>query len=220
MRRIPTAPVRLVRSVRPVAPVALVALVAGSLACGPRALYETVRIPPRIDLASMETIGVVEFSADGESRLGPLATRRFTEEARRDQGPVRMLGLRPMPGDVDPDRARDLGASHDVRTLVVGRLNVSDVKPRLAVASMLRAGSVTATVEATLDVELIDTDSGASLWNATARAVREVGGIRVHGDTFSFDAEDPEESYGALVDALVAQVTGDFHARWHKRRIQ
>ena len=50
------------------------------------AAKQTYRVPPRIDLTQHEMIGVIEINSSSEGELGPLATRRFTDEARRDQG--------------------------------------------------------------------------------------------------------------------------------------
>jgi hypothetical protein len=52
-----------------------------------------VRVPPRIDLAAHEIIGAARFESTNEGKLGPLATRRFTDLARRDQGLVRMMDV-------------------------------------------------------------------------------------------------------------------------------
>lgn len=179
--------------------------------CGPK--YETVTYPPRIDLSQHELIGVIEFDSDEAGELAPLATRRFTESARRDQGPVRVVWLdaeRRRPG---PDRIRELGREHGLRTIVVGRITVSDVKPRVSVSQSIASGSLSALIEATLAVELIETATGASLWNASASAQDTVGNLSlVGGKSVSFDAQDPDDAYGGLIDALVAQVTRDFHA--------
>ena len=182
---------------------------------GCAAKYRTVMIPPRIDLSKHQMIGVVEFESTNEGELGPLATRRFTDSARRDQGLIRIVGLAPEGDQVDPERARQLGREHGLRTIVVGRLTVSDVRPSLSIET-LSSGSLSASVEATLVVELIETSSGASLWSASARATRSVGNISVFAKQVRFDAEDPDQAYGALVDALVAQVTSDFQASWRR----
>ena len=75
-----------------------------------------------------------------------------------------------------------------------------------------------ADVDATLVVQLIETSTGASLWSSSASASKNVGQLSVfEGGDFVFGAEDPEDAYGDLVNALVAQVTNDFRARWERR---
>ena len=54
---------------------------------------QSVQVPPRVNLKEHEIIGVVEFSSSSKGKLGPLATSRFIEMARRDQGLVRIVSL-------------------------------------------------------------------------------------------------------------------------------
>ena len=111
-------------------------IVLSGCAAKQRTQYTTVRIPPRIDLTQHEMIGVVEFESTNEGELGPLATRRFTESARRDQGLIRMVGLKPEA--VDRERARQLGSEHGVRTIIVGKLTVSNVRPSFSISRALK----------------------------------------------------------------------------------
>jgi hypothetical protein len=208
-----------------VACLASAVLLVGVVGC---AKYQTIQVPPRIDLKPHEMIGVVEFEATNEGDLGPLATRRFTESARRDQGMVRMVGvgskdeaLRSVDHDrLAPASFRALGREYGVQTILVGRVEVSDVRPDISVSGTLRSGSLSALVDATLAVELIEASTGASLWSTSARASKSVSNITVFGaKNFAFDAEDPERAYGVLIDALVEQAARDFHATWERRRL-
>jgi len=179
--------------------------------CAPR--YQTVTLAPRVDLTEHQIIAVVEFDSSNEGELGPMATRRFTDLARRDQGLVRMMNV-----DFDSEQRnqavfKELGLRHDARTILVGSLEVSDIRPNLSIANTLRSGTLTANVDATLTVDLIESETGASIWSASARATRTVGHISVFdGKHFTFDAEDPEQAYGELIDTLVARVTSDFRS--------
>ena len=59
---------------------------------------------------------------------------------------------------------------------------------------------------------------GGDLRRVEPRATTEVGHISVFGDReFVFNAEDPEQAYGELIDLLVNQVTRDFHVRRVRR---
>lgn len=198
------------------------ALVVCSLvvAAGCAARYRTVMVPPRIDLAQHEIIGVAQFASTNEGQLGPLATRRFTDLARRDQGLVRMMDVNLVAEERSPAVYRELGRRSGARTLFVGSVEVSDIRPNLSISRVLESGSLTANVDATLKVDLIETESGASIWSTSSRATRTIGHVTVFGGKrFAFDAEDPEQAYGALIDALVAQVVSDFQARWVRQPI-
>ena len=187
---------------------------------GCAARYRTVRVAPRIDLTEHQIIAVVEFDSSSAGELGPLATRRFTDLARRDQGLVRMMDV-----DLDTEQRnhtvfKELGQRYDARTILVGSLEVSDIRPELSISKTLLSGSLTANVDATLTVDLIESVTGASIWSASARTTRTVGHISVfNGKNFTFDAEDPEQAYGDLIDALVTQVTSDFRATWVREPI-
>jgi hypothetical protein len=186
--------------------------------CAPR--YQTVTLAPRVDLTEHQIIAVVEFDSSTQGELGPLATRRFTDLARRDQGLVRMMNV-----DLDTDERnqaafKELGKRHDARTILVGTVNISDIRPNLSISRTLRSGTLTANVDATLTVDLIESATGASIWSASARTSSTVGHISVfEGKNFAFDAEDPEQAYGALIDTLVTRVTSDFRSRRVRRPI-
>jgi hypothetical protein len=182
-----------------------------------------VMVPPQIDLRTRELIGVVQFDSTAKGELAPLATRRFTEAARRDQGLVRIvdLGTRDQAlGSIgrdrlDTDAVIALGQKYRVKTIVTGELAVSKVRPDFSVDSLLRSGSVTAQVDATLEVLMYETDSGAALWNRSGRTTHQVGQVQIFGGRqFAFDARDPEVAYGGLVDDLVAQVSRPFQVSW------
>ena len=186
----------------------------------------TYRIPPRVDLRQHEMIGVIEFDSSAKGEIAPLATRRFMEAARADQGLIRMIefgseqavlttvGKR----SLDTDAYKALGQEHGVRTIMVGELTISDVRPGLRLSAALDGGTLTAQVDATLAVRMIETATGASIWSSSSEVTTRVGHLSVFkGGDFVFDAEDPEAAYGELVDALVARVTRDFRATYERR---
>jgi hypothetical protein len=190
--------------------------------------HETIMVPPRIDLTQLDTIGVIDFTTESKGELGPLTTRRFTELARRDQGLVRMVEfgsesevLRSVgENTLSTETLKALGRKHGVRTIITGELTVSEVKPDITVHSW-SSGSLSGKVNAALAVELIETDTGASIWSTSARSTRSVGHISVfEGGDFIFDAEDPERAYGNLIDSLVAQVTRDFRVSYERRPVE
>jgi hypothetical protein len=187
---------------------------------------QTYMVPPRIDLKQHEMIGVIEFDSSEEGELGSLATRRFKDASREDQGLVRMVDLGPEQDALvsvgkralNSDAFKALGQTHRVQTIVVGELTVSNIRPDLSIATTIESGSLTASVDATLAVQMIEATSGASIWSTSASATRSIGGISVfRGGKFVFNAEDPERAYGDLIDYLVAQVTRDFQVTWERR---
>lgn len=184
---------------------------------------QRVLVPPRIDLKAHEVVGVIDFDCDGGDEFGPFLMDRFVEAVRCDQGMVRILRLG-SPSEVlgtvdraqlDPAACKAIGGRFGVKTIFTGRLTVSDVKPNISVAQALTSFSLSADVDAVLAVEMLEAESGASLWSASARDRQRIGGVRVFGDkSFTFDADDPQNAYSSLVDSLVYGVTPDFRARW------
>ena len=187
---------------------------------------QNVRVPPRIDLAPYEMIGVVGFGSPSNRELGEMVTKRFTELARRDQGMVRVVDLGSKSDALrsvgrstwDIETYKALGRQHGVHSLFVGELTVSQVRPDVRVYASLRGGEMNASVNATLETKLIETATGASLWNSSGHVTHDVGHISLTSSgPLSLDAHDPEAAYGDLADALVEQVTRDFRASWEQR---
>lgn len=209
--------------------VAMGILLGGAAGCAGRQKAQSVPpvlVPPRIDLKLHELIGVVQFASESRGELSPLVTRKFTESARRDQGIVRILEL---PSETETlrsvghagwnsDAFRAIGQEYGVQTILAGTVTVSKVKPNVKVSATLRSGRVSALVDVTLEVQMIETATGATIWNRSASATRSIGHVSVFGGrNVVFDAEDPERAYGDLVDFLVEQVTTDFHATWERQ---
>jgi hypothetical protein len=197
-------------------------LTGAALGCG----GTKVMVPPRIDLQQHEVLAVIEFSSSREGELAPLATARFVEAIRADQGLVRIVdlgteteALRAV-GAAHLDRAayQALGQTHDVNTIFTGELIISDIRPAIRITSDLANMGVAADVDATLNVEMVETASGASIWSRSASVTKRVGQVSLLGSRdVVFDADNPERAYGELIDALVVAVSGDFRARWERR---
>ena len=194
-------------------------LVTGAIACGRK-----VMVPPRIDLTQHEIVGIIQFVSENKGNLAPYTTKRFTEAIRRDQPLIRIIDLgneAAVLAEIGHDRmSKDvyqaIGEKYGVATVFTGELLVSDVRPNISIV-MIFGMSVSAEVDATLDVQMIETASGASLWSTSVNATREIGHVSVwEGGGFVFDAEDPERAYGKLVNALVEDASRDFRVTWRR----
>jgi len=201
-------------------PIGVVALaVAAGLGCG----GTKVMVPPRIDLQEHEVLAIIDFTSTNKGELGPLTTARFMEEARLDQGLVRIIELgseEEALGEIgktrlEPSAYKELGRVYDVATVFTGELVVSDIRPAISITTDLSNLGAAADVDATLTVSMVETATGASIWSRSASVTKRVGEVSLFGGKdFVFDAEDPERSYGELVDALVHLVTGEFKVTW------
>jgi len=190
------------------------------LGCGPK-----VMIPPVIDLKQHEVIGMIQFESSNQGQLGPLTTRKFMEEARRDQGMVRIVELgseedvlKAVGRDrLDQAAFKAIGEKYEINTIITGELLVSDVKPDIKITPGFGFMNFSAKVNATLTAQMIETETGASIWSSSANTTESVGEVSIFGGKhFVFDAEDPEKAYGKLVDALVEETTEDFRVSWER----
>jgi hypothetical protein len=201
---------------------ALVGVILCSTSCGGGTW---IQIPPRIDLARYEILGVIEFNSTAEGSLAPYTTRKFIEEMRADQGMIRVVELGPEEALLESlgltrlDRAafQAIAAEHGLTSIVAGRLDVSGVRPAISIRPNLSGISAAADVDADLAVRMIEAESGASIWSRSAEATSRVGHVSLGGGTFDFDADDPERAYGELVQVLVDAVTAEFKITWERR---
>jgi hypothetical protein len=179
--------------------------------------------PPRISLEPLATVGLVGVRSSAEGGIGDYATQVFLEILTESQPGVRIKELGPAeamlgePGAdrMTPDAAADIGQKYGVAAVFFGTLQVSDVRPRINIATIITSATVSADVEAVLSARLVDTRDGATLWAAGARDRKAVGHVSYfQGGGIFFDARDPEEAYGDLVRSLVSKVTRDL--RWRR----
>lgn len=182
-----------------------------------------VLVPPRVDLASHGTIGVIAFSSDRKPELGELATQRFVEAVQAAQVGVPVLEL----GDeasvlqavrrreLDFEAIRDIGRRYHVDTVLVGRLEVTEVRPSFKLSTALDGLRVKAQVEASLRVRLHAADNGATRWTRAARGAKTLAQASVRADAKpSIMANPSEDPYYPLVTWLVNEVTDDFRPHY------
>lgn len=186
---------------------------------------QMVQVPPRLGLGPYGRIGLVTFET-GTARAGldSYATQRFAEEVLAAQPGIEILEL----GDGDsllalaretdfgPAFAKQVGDAHGVPAVFVGRLEVTNLKPGGVVES-LRNMDVGAEVSAELQVKLLSTQSGGTLWRGSSSGTEKVGGITVVSGRPSVTARDPQDAYGDMVRTLVAQATYDLRPSWRKQ---
>ncbi len=184
-----------------------------------------VMVPPRIDLSDYEIVGIIEFSCSENGKLASLATSRFMEFARLDQGMIRIIDLGTETevlkkighNKLNQEAFIEIGETYEVATIFTGELIISDVRPDITITPGLGYMGFGAEVDATLSAQMIETVTGASIWNNSGSATRSVGHVSIFGGSaFAFDAEDPDKAYGKLVNELVDRVTTDFQITWRR----
>lgn len=178
--------------------------------------------PPRFNLDSMGTIGIVDFRTESKGVLAEYATRLFIEVLVQSQPGARIKEL-----GAEADVLRDIGQNrlgpdalaavrsrYGVDAVFLGTLDVSKVTPRIDLLAIISTLSVSADVDAQMTARLIDTGDGTTIWADSARDRRTVANVSVaRGGGIFFDARDPERAYGGLMRELVGRITRDFQWR-------
>lgn len=187
--------------------------------CGTTALVE---VPPRFDLHAFETIGIVQFESGARGNLAAFATQRFIEAMQQSQPGVRVLelgrGLDLAPPitsrGIDHAAIQSLGKAYAVDAVIVGDLAVENVRPQIDVLNLIKTMSVSADVDAALTTRMLETTRGATVWTRSTRSTRKVAQVGVGAKQVTFEARDPQNAYGELVDALVSDITDDFRVSY------
>jgi hypothetical protein len=190
---------------------------------------EKVRIPPRIELKTYHTIGVIEFSTNAEDTLKPYVTQNFIRNVQSAQPGTRILEL----GDkaqllraighsqLNPETIRSIGRKYNVDAVILGHLQVFEIKPKIHVFADPKALNAKAYLEAALSTRILETDSGATLWTRATTGKTQVARINLkEGGFISLGVSDPKEKYGKLVPEMVYANTTDFRSRYEYRRVK
>ena len=183
-------------------------------------------IPPKLDLTGYGSIGVIEFSSSKHPELCELATQRFLQAMQSAQTGVPVLELgdeRHVLEAVGHDEwnfeaVRAIGEKFHINSLLVGKLDVTEIKPKIRLSTSLNALRVKAQIEASLSVKLHSTDSGATRWTKSAHGAKTVAQVSLlkRGKP-RVNVGDPDGAHASLVSWLVDQVTDDLRPHYAKR---
>lgn len=183
-----------------------------------------VMVPPAIDLKIYEPVGIIVFKCNAEGSLEQFITQRFMEHTTRDQKLVKFIQLGKEAevlkvidkASLDPDAVKAIAEKYNVNSVIAGEVEISDVKPKINIVPGLWYVGAQADVEAKFTARMLESEDGAIIWTGSARAKRTVGHVSfLSGGHFSFDAQDPENAYGELVEELINKSTKDFRATYH-----
>ena len=190
---------------------------------------EKVQVPPRVELNTYRTIGVIEFSTNAEDTLKPYVTQNFIENIQSAQPGTRILELgnqdqllRSMGhSKLDLETIQIIGRKYGVDALILGHLEVSEIKPKINLYTAAKTLNAKAYIEAALRTRILETDSGATFWTRATSARTQVAKIYVTDrGALSFGVSDPREKYGKLVPHLVYDNTSDFRSQYEYRRVK
>ncbi|HYR35035.1 MAG TPA: hypothetical protein VEQ87_12140 [Burkholderiales bacterium] len=178
-----------------------------------------VPVPPRVDLSSYGTLGIVDFASNSERAINSHATRQFQEQVQAAQPGTRFVEL----GDrqallaafgasqLDPDTLRKIGQKYRVNAVFVGDIAYSEPRTEVKIADVQKLeGGMRAEVRGDISSRLLETTGGASIWSSSAWARRQLGSVSVsaeRGVSGSVSKSNPRDE---MVPALVYHLTQDF----------
>jgi hypothetical protein len=190
---------------------------------------EKVLLPPKMELKPYRNIGVVEFSTNAENNLRKYVTQNFIQNVQSAQPGTRILELGSEKAvlksvhrhELDLKTIKSIGDEYNVDALIMGHLQVSEIKPNVKIFSASQAVRAKVFVEAALQTKILETNSGATLWTKANTGKVSVAKLNLATEgTFSLSASDPKGKYGKLVPELVYVNTSDFRSRYEYRKVK
>jgi hypothetical protein len=177
-----------------------------------------VPVPPRMDLKTYGTVGIVEFASNSDRAVNVSATRQFQERVQAAQPGTRFIELGNREavlaavggGQLDADALRKIGKKYGVGAIFLGDIAYSDPKTDVKITDLTKLeGGVRTEVKADISSRLLETTTGASVWSNSAWVKRQIGRVNVadQGLNVAVSKSNPREE---MVPALVYQLTHDF----------
>lgn len=180
----------------------------------------TVQVPPRADLQGFGTLGLVDFESNATPSIDAQTTREFGTHIHAAQPGTRIVKLGNRDSllaavggkEFDQQTMRKIGKKYGVDAIFVGSLNYSEPKVEVAVTDVTKLeGAVRMDLRGDINIELLETRTGASMWSSSAWAKRQLGRVNVSAEQGvnggMRSAANPREE---MVPSLVHRVTEDF----------
>lgn len=178
-----------------------------------------VTVPPRMELQSFGTLGIVEFTSNSDPAIDNQTTREFQAHIHSAQPGTRILELGTRDEmlaavgsrQLDAAALRRIGEKYGVDAIFIGNIAYSQPKTDIKVTDATKLeGGVRIEVRGDISGRLVETRSGANVWSSSAWARRPVGSLSVSADqgvSGSMRRSDPREE---MVPTLVYHLTQDF----------
>jgi len=180
-----------------------------------------VSVPPRMDLKSYGTLGIVEFGSNSDGAINVHATRQFQQQIQAAQPGTRFIELGNREAvlaavggrQLDVDALRRIGEKYGVAAIFLGDIAYSEPRTDVKVTDLTKLeGGMRTEIKGDISSRLVETRTGASVWSNSAWARRQIGRLSVsaeQGVSGGLSKSNPREE---MVPALVYQLTHDFRA--------
>lgn len=188
-----------------------------------------VTVPPRVDLQSYKTVGLINLEVEPSFPLKEEVTPRFLATTQASQPGMRMLELGPLQQvllsvghrQLDFQAVRAIGSKYGVDALLSGEMTVSPVAPSIALDQIsLTNLKAEAKVNGGLRAKLQETASGATVWSNGAHGRYTIASLRLGTQgAGSFGLTEPGQQYQAMLNNLLKVATQDFRPTYERRKV-
>jgi hypothetical protein len=188
-----------------------------------------VPVPPRVELHSYGTLGLVDFASNSNPTINAQTTREFESHIHAAQPGTRIVELGSRESlltsvgsrQLDAQTLRKIGERYGVDAIFVGSLTYSEPKAEVKVTDVTKLeGGVRIEVRGDIDSKLVETRTGASVWSSSAWARRSLGRLNVsaeQGLNGAMRSGNPREE---MVPTLVYHLTEDFRPSSVRQAVQ
>lgn len=186
-----------------------------------------VPVPPRMDLKSYGTLGIIEFASNSDPAISNYATRQFQEHVQGAYPgtPILELGNRETvlaavgATQFDADAITKIGKKYGVTAVFLGDLVYSEPKTDIRVTDIKRLeGGVRTEIRGDMSTKLMETQSGASVWSSSTWEKRQIGSVSLstrRGVSATVGDSNPRKD---MVPALILHLTQDFRPKLVRQR--
>ena len=186
-----------------------------------------VPVPPRMDLKSYGTLGIVELASNSDPAINNYATQQFQEHVQGAYPgtPILELGNREAvlaavgATQFDEDAITKIGKKYGVTAVFLGDIVYSEPKTNIRLTDINKLeGGVRTEVRGDMSTKLMETQSGASVWSSSAWAKRQIGSVSLstkRGVSATVGDSNPRKD---MVPALILHLTQDFRPKLVRQR--
>lgn len=184
-------------------------------------------IPPRIDLQTYQTIGIVEFTSNSSENLNKIATQKFMTFIQNAQPQVRFLELgsenqlvKKLGRDqIDLDSVKAIKKKFGISTIFTGSYEISEMKPKVSIGMDMASINASADVNISMVTKHWDTETGATIWTNSRSNHWKVAGLHKDLNDISFSISVPEDQYSKNIEELAYSVTDPFRPHYERRTV-
>jgi hypothetical protein len=178
-----------------------------------------VSVPPRVELQSYGTLGVIDFASNSDPTIDAQTTREFQSHIHAAQPGTRIVELGSRESllaavggrQLDAQALRKIGDRFGVDAIFLGNVTYSEPKAEVKVTDGTRLeGGVRIEVRGDITSRLVETRTGANVWSSSAWARRQLVRLNVSADqgvSGTVRSSNPREE---MVPSLVYHLTQDF----------